>query len=577
MDGKVLSFPWDQYVSIWGDFPEKFNKQDVMTDGAERFSPEEKELLAPFVTNTEGSVFALTNLPEVIKGALFSRYSRSTLGLRRLLLKEFILDEAAEFSAIRGASATDTVESAEASYLAVERAQSFYDRILDGYGDDSIGELGGAHLALENVSMIATKVLEDARIGGSPLEKSTRYVSFSEKVNGEFRFYQEPRILASAHGGLYLKTCRSLFQTYTDLFEPLCAYIHQAAPRPREVSEAAHNRSVRARAFDALRGLLPAATQTNMGIFGNGRFFEALILRLAQGGLSELNALSGAMYGELAKVIPSFVRRAHPDNKHFQGFHDHGTGQQDLIQRLAARLPAKAATVQESPQVRLVEHDPNAEEKILAALVFPAGEATMEEARTWAMGLRAEEKAKCFQDLGALRTNRRHKLPRAAEMVSYTFDLVGDFGMYRDLHRHRTLTQERQPLSTRLGYVTPEELEEAGLAGEFRQQMEQAARAFEIIHAEFPSEAQYVVPMAYNIRWMVHINLRALMWMVELRSAPQGHPAYRAMAQQMFRAVEAVHPNLAALIRYVDLEEYPLGRLGAEQRLEEKRHRAKEN
>ena len=543
-----------------------------MTDGADNFTPEEKALLAPYVTNTEDSVFALTNLPEVIKGALFSRYSRSTLGLRRLLLKDFILDEAAEFSAIQGhAGAQASVATAKESHLAVERAQAFYDRILDGYGDDSIGELGGAHLALENVSMIATKVLEDARIGGSPLEKSTRYVSFAEKVDGDFRFYKEPKILASKHGEKYLANCRALFQTYSDLFDPLTTFIHRVVPRPEDISEAAHNRSVRARAFDALRGLLPAATQTNMGVFGNGRFFEALILRLAQGELAELNDLSGAMRGELTKVIPSFVRRAHPDNKHFGGVANFAQDQRVLLRQLAGQVPQSEPKLGPSPSVTLVEHDPHAEERVLAALAFPNSQSSLPEVRGWADALPAEEKARLLNQLGDLRQNRRHKPPRALETIFYTFDLVGDFGMYRDLHRHRILTQERQPLTTRLGYVLPEELEQAGLDQPFRERMEAAAETFEVIHSDFPLEAQYVVPMAFNIRWMVHINLRALMWMVELRSAAQGHPTYRTMAQQMYLAVQKVHPNLAQLMRFVDMEEYPLGRLGAEQKIEDKK------
>ena len=167
---------------------------------SESFTPEQKSLLESYVTNTDRSVFVLTNLPEVIKGALFSRYSRSTLGLRSLLLKEFILSEDAEFSSIQGNSGQ--ASNRKGSELAIERARKFYDRILDGYGDDSIGELGGAHLALENVSMLATKVLEDARIGGSPLEKSTRYVSFSDKDSGRYRYYRDPKLMDSDHACL---------------------------------------------------------------------------------------------------------------------------------------------------------------------------------------------------------------------------------------------------------------------------------------------------------------------------------------------------------------------------------------
>jgi len=163
-----------------------------------------------------------------------------------------------------------------------------------------------------------------------------------------------------------------------------------------------------------------------------------------------------------------------------------------------------------------------------------------------------------------LREHRRHKLGRALEHASYTFDIVGDYGSYRDLHRHRILTQERQRLTTRLGYTIPESLIDAGLESPVRKVLEKAASAFEVLEGEFPQEAQYVVPMAYQLRWSLKINLRSLMWLVELRTTPQGHENYRWLAQQMFQRVHEVQPRLAQLMRFVNLEDYPLGRLAAE-------------
>jgi len=539
-----------------------------MTTSPERFTAAERALLAPYVTTTEGSVFALTNLPEVIKGALFSRYSRSTLGLRRLLLKEFISADEAAFADIAGGGpgGDDPLAAAQAAHLAVQRAQDFYDRILDGYGDDSIGELGGAHVALEDVSMIATKVLEDARIGGSPLEKSTRYVSFAEQVDGDFRFYKEPALMASPHRETYLGACRALFETYRDLIEPLTAHVERLAPRAPGVSAAAWRRSVRARVYDGLRGLLPASTLTNMGVFGNGRFWEALTVRLRTAPLAELRDLGAALHGELNKVIPSFVRRGDPAHPHFAAQRDAEAAMADL---LAGRLPPDPPGAPPAPaeeEVRLVAHDPQAESRLLAALAFPHSHLPLPELERWAAGLGPAAQARAFAELADCRGNRRHKPPRALERVYYTFDLLGDFGMYRDLHRHRMLTQMRQPLTTRHGYALPEEVAEAGLAPRYEAVLARAAEAFEAIHADFPLQAQYVVPMACRIRWFLHVNLRALIWLVELRSSPQGHPAYRRTAQALYRRVAAAHPAFAPLFRFVDLEAHALGRLGAEQR-----------
>ncbi len=543
-----------------------------MDSSKEVFTPEEKVILSSYVTNTDRSIFALTNLPEVIKGALFSRYSRSTLGLRTLLLRDFIQKKESKFAEIQaGAKNPDTAQNAK---LAIESAQNFYDRILDGYGDDSIGELGGAHLALENISILATKTVQDSRIGGSPLEKSTRYVSFADKIKltsgkEEFRFYQEPTLLNSVHRDLYLKTCRNLFETYIRFTEPIRKHVRKQLPRDPEISQAAYERSLQARAYDIIRGLLPSATLTNMGVFGNGRFFETLITKLRTEPIKELNEIGQFSYEELTKVIPSFVRRADAEHRYFQDFRNFGQAQQELVRNFAeTHLGQLKANTTES--VRLIDFDPEAETKLLAALLYSHSGLPLQQIRESVSAMPDTEKIKLIEQNIDLRDHRRHKPERGLEMVFYTFDILGDYGMYRDLQRHRMLTQERQPLTTRYGYDTPDEIEDAGLGVEYHETMSRSADAFETIAKDFPHEAQYVVPMSYNIRWYVNINLRALIWLTEIRSTPQGHTGYRRIAQEMFRKVEAAQPLLAKYMKFVDLNEYSLGRLGAEQRQEDK-------
>ena len=543
-----------------------------MDSSKEVFTPEEKVILSSYVTNTDRSIFTLTNLPEVIKGALFSRYSRSTLGLRTLLLRDFIQKKESKFAEIQaGAKNPDTAQNAK---LAIESAQNFYDRILDGYGDDSIGELGGAHLALENISILATKTVQDSRIGGSPLEKSTRYVSFADKIKltsgkEEFRFYQEPTLLNSVHRDLYLETCRNLFETYIRFTEPIRKHVRKQLPRDPEISQAAYERSLQARAYDIIRGLLPSATLTNMGVFGNGRFFETLITKLRTEPIKELNEIGQFSYEELTKVIPSFVRRADAEHRYFQDFRNFGQAQQELVRNFAeTHLGQLKANTTES--VRLIDFDPEAETKLLAALLYSHSGLPLQQIRESVSAMPDTEKIKLIEQTIDLRDHRRHKPERGLEMVFYTFDILGDYGMYRDLQRHRMLTQERQPLTTRYGYDTPDEIEDAGLGVEYHETMSRSADAFETIAKDFPHEAQYVVPMSYNIRWYVNINLRALIWLTEIRSTPQGHTGYRRIAQEMFRKVEAAQPLLAKYMKFVDLNEYSLGRLGAEQRQEDK-------
>ncbi len=539
-----------------------------MSGNYEEFSESQIKILERYVTNISGNVFALRNLPEVIKGALFSRYSRSTLGLRLLLLKEFILNEDMAFTSITGDNTSEEEASLEQA-VAIKKAQSFYDRILDGYGDDSIGELGGAHLAIENVSMLAAKVLEDARIGGSPLEKSTRYIYFDQKVNGEYLFYQEPVIMTSAYRDLYLQTCNFLFETYSRLIPPLTAMIEKNFPRDHSISKMAYTASLRAKVLDCLRGLLPASTFTNMGLFGNGRFFESLIQKLNVHNLAEMQDIGKKGYQELEKIIPSFVRRAEISHKHQICFSRFYEEMQAEIKR-AAQHQAKEVTGEKKPGIYLIRHEPEAIYKVGAALLFSHTKGSLQSLEKLCRQLPEEEFLMLLDTACSFRENRRHKSPRALEHATFTFEILSDFGIYRDLHRHRMLTQERQLLSCEYGYFIPPEILGTDLEKEYVHAMEKAKEAYNEIVTELPEEAQYVVPMAYNIRWYFHVNLRALQWLCELRSSPSGHPNYRFVAQEMARQVCQVEPRFERFFKFVDFEGYELGRLGSEVRQTEK-------
>lgn len=533
----------------------------------ERFTKEEKTLLSPFVTNINKPVFVLKNLPEVIKGALFSRYSRSIKGLRRLLLDDFILNPEVGFKQITKFNVNDSLKQT----LAIQKAEDFYQRILDGYGDDSIGELGGAHIACENVSNIASKHLEDARIGGSPLEKSTRYVWFDKKIKGDFMFYKEPEIMKSRFADLYLEANRFLFSTYAKFIEPMMEYYRNMIPQEEGVSDIAYRFSIRAKACDTLRGLLPASTMTNVGIFGNGRFFESLLIKFRSNPLQEMKDLADAMQAELAKVIPSFVRRASPSHKHFPPFKTYFTNTRKRMERMAKKVTKNTKT-EKADTVELVEYDRNAEIKIISAMLYPYTRLPEKQLKKMIKKMSLRERKKIIEAYMGGRTNRRHKPGRALENIYYKFDILTDFGSYRDLHRHRMLTQERQDLTTEHGYYIPKELIDAGFEKEYRECMKVAETAYKKIYRKFPTQAQYMVPFAYKIRWYYNINLRAAYWLSELRSTKQGHPTYRFVAQEMFRKIEKVHPTLAYYMKFVDLKDYPLGRLEAEMKKEKKKY-----
>ncbi len=539
----------------------------------EDFTPQQLKILDRYVTSTSNNVFALRNLPEVIKGALFSRYSRSSLGLRSLLLKEFILNEETAFSSISGApigsKEGNEGQEVEDQLIAIKKAQNFYDRILDGYGDDSIGELGGAHLAVENISMLAAKVIQDCRIGGSPLEKSTRYIYFDQKIDGEYLYYREPIIMTSAYRDVYIQTCNTLFETYSRLIPPLTEFMEKRFPRENEVSKVAYTAALRAKVLDCLRGLLPAGSLTNMGVYGNGRFFEALLQKLNSHNLAEMQDIGKKGFQELNKLIPSFVRRADLNHKHQIAFSQF-LEQMDKEIKTAADRDTDSLNRMETPGVRLIGYDSEGPIKIAAALLFSQSEASLQEIQEFCRKMPSDQLGALLDTACNARDNRRQKSPRALEHATFTFEILADFGNFRDLHRHRILTQERQLLTCNYGYIVPQEIKEASLEDDYCHAMEIAKTAFETIAEELPEEAQYVVPMAYNIHWYFHVNLRSLQWLTELRSSPAGHPMYRYIAQEMAKQVSEALPPLERFFKFVDFEGYELGRLGQEIRLVEK-------
>jgi thymidylate synthase ThyX len=514
------------------------------------FTAAESALLGRYFTNLDRPVFALRNLPEVVKGALFSRYSRTEKSLRRVLLDEFINEPDSGFEQLAG------MQAGPDDMLAVRRAEEFYERVLVGYGDDSVAELAGAHVAVERVSTLAAKALEDSRIGISPLEKSTRYVRFDRPgPDGRHLYHRGPELSHPA----YEAAADALFQVYSDLIEPLTNAIRERFPLEDGETDRAWKSATRAKALDMLRGLLPAGTLTNLGLFGNGRAFEYLITKMAAHDLPECRRVGADLHRELELVIPSFVKRAVDER--------YGAPAAKRISRIRseiARLAPRSGRAGTGPSVTLLEHDPDAERKVVAAALFPETDAGWTE-------LEGDPAALLEVMLGD-RANRRQRAPRALEHAQYAFEIVANFAAYRDLHRHRMLTQDRQLLGTALGYDTPPGLAQLGMEGRFQSAIEAGAAAYAALErGAGPAVAQYVVPLAFRVRWYFRVNLREIYHLCELRTTPQGHPDYRWVAQEMFRLVREVHPRLARYARFVDMGPGDeLERRRAERRMDEK-------
>jgi thymidylate synthase ThyX len=527
---------------------------------AEEFEDDEADILRRYFTNLDQPVFALVNLPEVVKGALFARYSRSPKSLRRLFLDEFVGD--------LDISGDQTIDAT----VGLERAEELYERVFFDYGDDSVAQLGGVHLACEQASNILTKVLEWGRLMAY-LEQSTRYIAYDARLGGRYRYYRDPDVLGSRLGTRYVGDMDRLFDTYAELVPALTEFFREQFPKTAEDSDFVHRQAIRAKAFDALRGILPAASLSNVGIYGTGQAYESLLLRMRAHPLPEARAYSELMLGELRKVIPSFLRRVDLADRGIAAA-DYLESRREAMETVADRVFADADGFEADPSVTLVDFDPEAEVKLVTAMLYPYGhlDELAIDARVRAMG--TDERLSVMRAYVGDRANRRHKPGRALERSFYRFDVLTDYGAFRDLQRHRMMTIEWQRLSPRHGYTRPEAVNAAGHADAFDEAMARSGELHDAMRDEFPDQAPYAVALAYRLRFSMTFNAREAMHMLELRSTPQGHPAYRSVAQEMHRQIGEVagHSAIAAMMTHVDHSPEPgLERLDAERRAEVRR------
>ncbi len=524
----------------------------------ERFTDQEQAVLRPYFTNLDAPVFALVNLPEVVKGALFARYSRSPKSLRRLFLDEFVGD-----LDLTGDLSIDAT-------VGLRRAEELYDRVFLEYGDDSVAQLGGVHLACEQASNLLTKTLEWGRLMAY-LEQSTRYIPYDSRLGGRYRYWRDPEIARSPLGARYIGDLDAAFDTYSGVLPELMEWARARYPKERGDSDFVYKQTIKAKACDAARGILPGATLSNVGIYGTGQAFEALLLRMRAHPLPEAQQYAAMMLGELRKVIPSFLTRVDRPERG-------GAWTEYLVgtRRATAEVVDGLFGGEEPeprPAVILTDFDPDGEEKLLAAVCYPHTNLPEDQIRARVRRLSADERVALLRAYVGERDNRRHKPGRAFERTGYRFDVVCDYGAFRDLQRHRMLTIEWQALSPAHGYDVPEAVLEAGLSDPFEEAMARSAALYDALAPRYPEQAPYAVALAYRIRFVVQMNAREAMHMLELRTSPQGHPAYRRVCQEMHRLIaeEAGHRAVAAAMQYVDHTTYELERLAAERAAEQRR------
>jgi len=533
---------------------------------ADTFSAAELAVLAGRFSNADQHVFALTGMPEVVKGALYARYSRSPKSLRRLFLDEF----AGDLDAL-AAAAGGRVDAAGS-----DRAEQLYDRIFSEYGDDSVAQLGGAHVAMEQVSNLLTKQIEWGRLAAY-LEQSTRYIAYDDRPGGHWRYYRDPDVLAGPHGVAYVEALDAIFASYAELVPVALDWVRREHPRDDQTSEFAWRNATKAKALDLLRGLLPAATTSNVGMFATGQSYEGLLLRLRASELAEAHHVGDQLLTELRTVIPSFLTRVdRPDRGGVWSDYLATTRSETraLADELLGRRSDTGATAE---LVALVDwsprHPDDAEVALVAAALYAntdlPEEVLLDRVRMFSGG----DRERVLRAYLGERHNRRHKPGRGFERLWYRFDVLGDYGGFRDLQRHRMLTIEWQDLSPDHGHETPPELDAMGVADQWRAALQRSADLYGLLAPDHPRQAQYAVCFAYRVRYVMQMNARAAMQLVELRSQPQGHPQYRKVVQEMHRQIGEVagHSFVARAMTHVDHGAAELERLDAERAAEARR------
>jgi thymidylate synthase ThyX len=497
--------------------------------------------IAPYVSSLDDDVFALSGLPEEVIAVLFAYYSRSRDDLRTNL---------ARLLADHELDVTAAAQERPAFGLATDKARAFHEKWVVGYGHASVAEHAVVHLAIENVSIVASKAIEDLRLG-SYTEKSTRYVVFDRKSFVDLPELGEPL------GSKYRASCEKIFSTYLDLVPRVMDAVRERMPKAQAASDAVYTAAVRAHACDLLRGLLPASTRTNLGLTANARALESLLSKMLASPLDEVRRIAEAMHKAALSVAPTLVKYA-ARNEHRAS--------------IAPAVEASVRTIYTPPHwdptstqvlnqpVRLVRHDKDALERIALALAYEGSDpAAHAHGLMDALHRAMQGELEAVVRASLVRRGPHDGAPRAFEAATMTFELMLDYGAYRDLQRHRMLLPSTQRLTCRLGFEAPVELAELGFGDPYMDALMDAREVWEEIEKSHPLEAQYAVPLAFRLRTLWTLNLRELFHVIELRSAKQGHASYRRIAQNLYRVAVAVYPWLKDLIR-VDLNDYPLSR-----------------
>lgn len=498
-----------------------------------------REFLDSAVTNPDSNVYAFTdNIGALTIAAAMARLSRRGDDMRITLLDEFA--------------------------LAAGKDESLLQRVITAYGDDSVQQLVGQHVVVEGASNLLTKQLEWGRLAAY-LEQSTRYIYFDQKdAEGKYKFFT-PKELDAKTRSTYEDSMTQIFDLYAEMVHKLTTHIQQNSSVPKEEQDGAWRAATRAQACDAIRPVLPVATKATVGIFASGQALESLIMHLMASESLEARDTGQQILDESRKVIPTFLERADkPDRGGATIAYMANT--RSNVRELAEKHLKEGYSADKDP-VRLRAFWPRNEMDLVPHMLYEHSNLSLDEITAEVEKWPYEKKLEVFEAYVGERLNRRHKPGRAVEMAHYSFDLVCDYGIFRDLQRHRMVDDlEWQPLTPRFGYEVPDLVEEAGLTETYEQCFDISTELYSQMQAQgYEYEAQYATLLGHKMRWKVTINAREAFHFFELRTSPQGHPGYRKLAQQMYEKVCEAHPILGESMIFVNQGEDPeLTRLAAE-------------
>lgn len=518
----------------------------------EEFTPQEEKILLRYFTNVDKPVFGLINLPEMVKGALFARYSKTSKSLRRLFLDEFY-DESMD---------KDFVANTE---VGIKRASELYDKMIMDFGDDSVAQLGGAHIACEQVSNVLTKVLESGRLS-SYLEQSTRYIYFDQKENGRYKYMIPEEIRGTSLEKTYREKMDNLFDTYRKIKEIIIPIFKEKHPKQEEWSDTTYDSIIKAKTCDIVRGLLPACTKSNLGIYASGQSYEHLLIKMYSMENEEVKEYADMMLEELRKIIPGFLKRV--DIK------DRGVEWSDYLRKTRCLEFSSNRTklnpleiTHRSCDVKLVGHEKEINH-VIAGLVYEQSNKGFSDIDFFISTLPISARINYLQNIFKQRKNRRHNPGRGLEHLYYTFEIMSDYGAFRDLQRHRMLTIQWQKLTVKHGYTIPNDiLKIDGLKELYEEALRSVIELYQEVYKKYGDViAQYVVPFAYMIRYVMKMNAREAFHIIELRTQKQGHSSYREICQNMYNEMRQID-DICVIMRYmdfVDMNDYELSREDSE-------------